>query len=794
MKTELSHDIIAQKVWERLPEQDKRLREVQRSIEQRARDFQSGTGSYLGPKELAAWEDVLLKLQLGEKEEDFIRNSRAHWKEQQEAEERKQREELEHAQKQAEEERRLRQEADLAKSEAEIQRVIALQNEAVAINNERRAVQRTRIALAVSVLALLAALSAVYLFRVTVRQKDVAQQTARQLFANDLSFKSQIALREGDRTTAYRLAEFAHRYVDHNNMLVTRALVEALYCNENSEDRHLPWASSLQGHFDEVNSLAFSPGGKFFATGSSDGTAKIWDLQTGKTILTLRGHSNKINTVAFLPSGKYLVVIHDEIKIKIWNLKTGKEVKLDYQLNGISTLAFSPSSKHIATVDTNGIARVWDFESKNKVVGRIRTGSVSSLTFSPDGNYLAAGYFNNMISIWDWETGNRKILRGHVDEVRSFIFSPDGKRLATLPEKGIIKIWDSETGNMLLGLEDFSNSTISIAFSPDGKCLATGNKAGVVKTWDLETGKVKLAMRGHSDYVNCVVFSPDGKQLATGAGSRDKIAKIWDLETNSEVPTLKGKDHVIGITFLPGGKLLKTEYNNKTGEIWDLETGRVVSLLKHNLKYLRSTIISPDRKFMVSGLTDDNETKIWDFEKGNKIVMTLKGHSDRVLSFAFSPDGKRLATGSEDNTVRIWEITALGCIGVGSRKRNLAGLVFQELLEYNLADILNQLPENDDELIKTNNPWQIKAFADLLADRAGSSNVLKEENPKFARASRLYDAALAIQDEPLIRRDYAEMVRAWARLNASEGKEKKAKELRHKADELWLEGEENVFE
>ncbi|MBK8045234.1 MAG: hypothetical protein IPK21_22855 [Haliscomenobacter sp.] len=97
MKTELSHDIIAEKIWERLPEHDKRLREIQRSIEQRARDFQAGTGSYLGTKELAAWEDALLKLQLDNKEQSFIQESRAHWQTQQEAEKRRQKEELERA-------------------------------------------------------------------------------------------------------------------------------------------------------------------------------------------------------------------------------------------------------------------------------------------------------------------------------------------------------------------------------------------------------------------------------------------------------------------------------------------------------------------------------------------------------------------------------------------------------------------------------------------------------------------------------------------------------------------------
>jgi hypothetical protein len=113
----------------------------------------------------------------------------------------------------------------------------------------------------------------------------------RHAYANDLVYKSEIALERGDRVTAFRLAEFAHRYVDDDNLQVTNDLVQALY-NDHPTRPPFPWVSNLKGHSDWVSSVAFSPDGSRLAMGSSDGTAIIWDLERGKAILRLEGHSD----------------------------------------------------------------------------------------------------------------------------------------------------------------------------------------------------------------------------------------------------------------------------------------------------------------------------------------------------------------------------------------------------------------------------------------------------------------------------------------------------------------------
>ena len=261
------------------------------------------------------------------------------------------------------------------------------------------------------------------------------------------------------------------------------------------------------------------------------------------------------------------------------------------------------------------------------------------------------------------------------------------------------------------------------------------------KIWSHNTGKQILSLQGHTGPVFSVAFSPDGKSLATG--SSDKTAKIWDIKSGKQVIEFRGHtDHINSIAFSPDGKLLATGSEDKTAIIWDLQ------FAKESLK--------------------------------------LKA-SDSVLGVSFSSDGKRLATESADNTALIWEISPEGIIHEANKNRRLSPLSGPQLISYNLETLLDLHPDNKAKLIATREVWQIKAFADLAATQAGGSNVLSRVEAPYGRANRLYAAALALQDELLIRMDWAKMLRKWAAVYRDDGKEGKAKELEGKADGLWKE-------
>jgi len=533
---------------------------------------------------------------------------------------------------------------------------------------------------------------------------------------------------------------------------------------------------TFEGHKSLVYSVAFSPDGKKIATASWDETAKIWDVDSGEAIRTLEGHNSAVWNVAFSPSGEMLATGSLDNTAKIWDVESGKATHtLVSHTSSILSVAFSPDGNKLATGAIDKTAKIWDLDGgKSALAFEGHTRLVYTVAFSRDGKKLATGSFDNTAKIWDVE--NRKAvitLEGHSAAVSSVAFSPDGKRLATGSEDGTAKIWDVDSGEETHTLEGHNCSVFSVAFSPDGKRLATGSDDQTVKIWDVNGGKAVATLEGQTSTFTSVAFSPDGKKLATGSGNivdgSNSIAIIWDLDSGKPEYTLRGHFSTIwSVAFSPNGRMLATGSGDKTVIIWDVNNGKPVISLEGHANSVRSVVFSPDSKRLATG-AQDKTAKIWDLDNGKPII-SLEGHASMVYSVAFSPDGRRIATGGGylsggKNLVKIWDLGADTLLQRWKEGGEQAGLTLPQLQQYNLEALLDQLPGNEARLIATRNVWQIKAFADLDAAQTLGSNDLSKVEPHYARAKRLYTAALALQDEQFIRQNYTAMLCRWAEVN-----------------------------
>ena len=236
-----------------------------------------------------------------------------------------------------------------------------------------------------------------------------------------------------------------------------------------------------------------------------------------------------------------------------------------------------------------------------------------------------------------------------------------GNRLASGSHDKTIKLWDTVAGKELLPLKGHSGEVYSVAFSPDGRYLASGGSAKTIKLWDAVTGKELLALKGHLGHVFSVAFSPDGKYLASG--SSDGTIKLWDTVTGKELLTLEGRSgEVYSVAFSPDGKRLASGSEDRTIRFWlrGTVTGKELLTFKKEPLTLEghsgevySVAFSPDGKRLASG-SQDKTIKLWNSVTG-KELLALEGHSHVVRSIAFSPDGKRLASGSYDKTIKLWD-------------------------------------------------------------------------------------------------------------------------------------------
>jgi len=213
----------------------------------------------------------------------------------------------------------------------------------------------------------------------------------------------------------------------------------------------------------------------------------------------------------------------------------------------------------------------------------------------------------------------------------------------------------------------------AVAFSPDGKTVASGGRNGdAIRLRDTQTGNLIRTLKGHSNDVYTIAFSPDGKTLASGGF--DETIKLWDTQTGALLGTLKEQSQVYSVAFSPDGRLLVSGNSGGMINFWDPQTG----ILKRTIQRRKSkrspgnghssTVCSisfaPDGKILASG-SGDNSIKLWDVRTGNlikTIIGTQKSPSGRRLDeirikcIAFSPDGKTLASGGWDRTNALWDV------------------------------------------------------------------------------------------------------------------------------------------
>jgi len=287
---------------------------------------------------------------------------------------------------------------------------------------------------------------------------------------------------------------------------------------------HPSIGSEVRGSIANAAGMAFSPDGKFLATSSMDGTAKLWEISSGNELHTLKGHSGPIRSIALSHDGERLVTGSFDHTAKLWDLKSGREL-----------LTFKGHSARI-----------------------------HSVAISPDGKLLATGSADRTLKLWDINTGIEiDTLRGHTGNVWSVAFMPDNTKLVTGSMDANAIIWDYAHNKKLMILTGHFAGITSAAFSQNGKMLATASGDRSAKLWDAATGRSRCSLRGHTDWVMSVGFSPDGRRLVTG--SYDKTVRIWDTHTCQLLTTIE--EHETGVEtagFSPDGRALVIGYKDGT--------------------------------------------------------------------------------------------------------------------------------------------------------------------------------------------------------------------------------------
>ncbi len=480
----------------------------------------------------------------------------------------------------------------------------------------------------------------------------------------------------------------------------------------------------------EIGPIAFSPDGKRQLTADSwSPGAGVWEA----------GYVHDVRALDRRPLGQ-------EVGVPIYHLPGQKADVPIYEgpvgtrrLRGLTLFghkgdvngaAWSPHGARIATSSPDQV-NVWDASApkhyrlkdpSNHVLPEFTVsppaGLFTAVAFGP--GVIATGMSDGTTIVWKLSTDGAKpilTLAGHEAAVLGADFSLDGTRLVTSSGDGTVKVWDITPGGG--GAEWLTlPGAGGVAYSPDGSRLAIGSEDGAVHIYDAASGQLSLVLRGHKGRVNALAFDSSGSMLAS-AGFADGTARIWDTESGTELATVDlsrflkpsiplphrcglhplGLKQVFDVALSPDGNMLTTGgwfgpsstlvWDPATGEllrilaqgpdsqdqwgrsidfsldgklvagegrdrvfVWAVEDGRLVARIPQ--QQVNALAFSPDGRRLVTGSLE-GDIDVWEARTGRQLD-SLSGNLGQVLDLAFSPDGTSVATSSSDGTVRLWDL------------------------------------------------------------------------------------------------------------------------------------------
>jgi WD40 repeat protein len=379
----------------------------------------------------------------------------------------------------------------------------------------------------------------------------------------------------------------------------------------------------LKGHPGVIDSLDFCPDGTRLASGAIDGTARVWDLRTGQTLLELTGHGERVCQARFSPDGKL-----------------------------------------VATTGTDGIVRIWSADHKgNPLVIRAHKGPAVAVAWSPDGKRLATAGDDSNICLWT-AAGTLVSTVNYPPKVTPFLFTslaftPDGRELlyTAVQEYGKVGLLDAATLKPRLTFDKHDNTVMQGVVSRDGSLAVTcGGEADPVIIWRTRDGSVVHTLQGGGRAVLAVGWGADSKSLAWGnTNGPGALRNSRPVERTFRLDELEfGPAPAADVTrpLLASGEWAVAQADEfRVGVKRGGKAAFTVGCAHTDEIVTCGTLLPGSSYFALGGAYGVYGIDLRD--PGHARIHA--GHTSNVTAAAPSPDGRYFVTGAMDQTIRVWK-------------------------------------------------------------------------------------------------------------------------------------------